>query len=344
MDVVVVGAGMAGLLLARALRDRGLRPVVLERAPAHATVPGPIMLPYQAYDALADVGVLERIRAAGRDIAPGPDGTPVAIAVARQEVMEALREGVPVRHETTLGGLARDGFGRVVGVRVARAGAEEVVPTHLVVGADGARSLVRELAGIAAQMREGGFAGLSFRSPVVLHEPFAMAYQSDGRQVTCVSWPGGTAGTFQVDPMGAEAALAPGLGAFRRAFAALLPAAAPALAALTEADWFYREGTEVRCPRWWAPGAVLIGEAAHAINPETGVGSGLGFGDGLALAVAVAHAGDDPDGACREYERWRRPAVAPYERLGVAGTRLAAHPAASTPGTQRPAAERWPPA
>ena len=82
-------------------------------------------------------------------------------------------------------------------------------------------------------------------------------------------------------------------------------------------------------------GVVLIGEAAHAIDPEAGVGAGLGFGDALALAVAIA--GDlDPDAACRNYEFWRRPVVAPYEAIGAAGARMVR-------GGERPDEERWPP-
>lgn len=331
---------MAGLTLARALQDRDVTPVVLERAPAGARIPGPIMLPYQAYDALEDIGALAGIRAAGWDIAPGADGTPVAIAVGRQEVVEVLRAGVRVEHEREVTGLVREGD-RVVGVRVAGPDGERVVDSDLVVGADGVRSGVRELAGIAAEVRRGEFAGLSFRSPVVPETAFAMAYQSDGRQVTLVGWPGGSAGTFQIDPMPAEEAKAPGLEAYKRAFTGLLPAAATALEGVRgDDDWFYRESTEVRCPTWWAPGAVLIGEAAHAINPETGIGSGLGMGDALALAVAIA-AERDPDAACRHYEVWRRPAVAPYEQVGTASVRIAM---GGGQDGERPAAERWPPA
>ena len=67
-----MGGGMAGAVLAGALRRRGVEPVVLERGPASASVPGPIMLPYQAYDALEDLGLLDEVRAAGRPIAPRP--------------------------------------------------------------------------------------------------------------------------------------------------------------------------------------------------------------------------------------------------------------------------------
>ena len=66
------------------------------------------------------------------------------------------------------------------------------------------------MAGIAAEVRPSPGAGLSFRSPVELAVPFAMAYQSDGRQVGVLSWPGGSAGWWQIDRIGREAALAPG--------------------------------------------------------------------------------------------------------------------------------------
>ena len=331
MRVVIVGGGMAGAVLAGALRRRGVEPVVLERGPATATIPGPIMLPYQAYDALADLGLLEEVRAAGRPIAPQADGTPVAIAVARQALIDALRRDVPIRFDTTVTGLLRDGD-RIVGVETDGG----PIAADLVVGADGSRSPVREMAGIAAEVRPAPGAGLSFRSPVQLDVPFAMAYQSDGRQVGVLSWPGGSAGWWQIDRIGREAALAPGVEAYRRAFGRLLPAAAPALEGVTSVDQLvYREVIEVRCETWWAPGVALIGEAAHAIDPEAGVGAGLGFGDALALAVAIAGA-SDPDAACRDYEFWRRPVVAPYEAIGAAGARIAR-------GGEKPDEERWPP-
>ena len=331
MRVVIVGGGMAGAVLAGALRRRGVEPVVLERGPATATIPGPIMLPYQAYDALADLGLLEEVRAAGRPIAPQADGTPVAIAVARQALIDALRRDVPIRFDTTVTGLLRDGD-RIAGVETDGG----PIAADLVVGADGSRSPVREMAGIAAEVRPAPGAGLSFRSPVQLDVPFAMAYQSDGRQVGVLSWPGGSAGWWQIDRIGREAALAPGVEAYRRAFGRLLPAAAPALEGVTSVDQLvYREVIEVRCETWWAPGVALIGEAAHAIDPEAGVGAGLGFGDALALAVAIAGA-SDPDAACRDYEFWRRPVVAPYEAIGAAGARIAR-------GGEKPDEERWPP-
>lgn len=338
MQVTIVGGGMAGLVLARALVGRGITPTVLEAAPADRLIPGPIMLPYQAYDALREIGLYETIRAAGHEIAPAADGTPVAIGVGRQLIIDRLREGVRIEYLHRVIDLHRDD-GRIVGLRAATPAGERDFAADLVVGADGAHSNVRGLAGIPARLTPAETASLSFRSPVMLDEPFAMAYQSDGRQVGLLGWPGGSAGWWQIDRIGAEAALAPGHEAYCRGFARLLPAAAPALAGVVSDDQLlYREATEVRCERWWAPGVALIGEAAHAIDPEAGIGSGLGFGDAQALAIAVARAAE-VSLAGETYEHWRRPAVAPYEHVGGAGARIVA----GDPQAERPAEERWPP-
>lgn len=338
MQVTIVGGGMAGLVLARALAGRGITATVLEAAPGDRTILGPIMLPYQAYDALREIGLYETIRSAGREIAPAADGTPVAIGVGRQFIIDQLREGVRIEYLHRVIDLHRDGE-RVVGLRAATPAGERDFPADLVVGADGAHSNVRGLAGIAATLSEAPTASLSFRSPVMIDEPFAMAYQSDGRQVGLLGWPGGAAGWWQIDRIGREAALAPGHEAYCAGFARLLPAAAPALAGVRSDDQLiYREATEVRCEQWWTPGVALIGEAAHAIDPEAGIGAGLGFGDAQALAVAVAQAAD-VGLAGETYEHWRRPAVAPYEHVGGAGARLVP----DAPEGERPAHERWPP-
>lgn len=339
MRVVIAGGGMAGLVLARGIALRGGRAVVIERAPVDRSVPGPIMLPFQAYDALDEIGVLGPIRAQGIDIPPHRNGQPVAISVARQAVLEALREGVEVLWEHELVDLLREGE-RVVGVRVTGPDGERDVPADLVVGADGTGSRVRELAGIPATTRVADTAFVSFRSPLPAPEPFSIAFLSDGRQVTLLAWSGGSAGGWQIDrcPGGAAEALAPGLDAFRTAFVRLLPQAEGPLSGLSSVDQLmYREVTEVRCDAWWSPGVALVGEALHAMNPEVGIGSGLGMGDAQALAAAIAQNPDDPDAACRAYEHWRRPAVAPYLAVGGTASKVYAQ-------GRQPDEERWPPA
>ena len=337
MRVVVVGAGLVGCALARALARRGAPPAaVLDRGPAGSLVPRPFMLPYHGFDLLEDVGALETIRGMGWDIPPhAPDGRPVAIAAPFARVHAALAEGVEVRHEHEVLELAREGD-RVVGVVVRSPAGEETVPSDLVVACDGIRSPVREMAGLAAELDLLESAHLSYLSPALVERSFDMRLQGDGRQVGLVGWPEGSAGWWDIPRVGRDAALAPGLDAFREAFVRLIPAAAPSVAALTSVDQLtYREITEVRCPRWWVPGVVVIGDAAHFLGPEAGFGAGLGLGDALALAQAVATA-TGPDDACREYCRWREPAIRPYEAVGSDGARVG--PA----GEKRPE-EVWPP-
>jgi 2-polyprenyl-6-methoxyphenol hydroxylase-like FAD-dependent oxidoreductase len=334
--VVIVGGGVVGLCLARCLRRRGLAPLVLDRAGPGPPPPRPFMPPYHGFAALEDAGVMDAVRAVSWDIAPGADGTPVALAAPFTRVSEILAADVAVAHGQEVVGLMRDGE-RVAGVRVRDAAGTRDEPADLVVACDGVHSPLRGMAGIAAEVRLAEGAHLSFMSPARVARAFSLHYQADGRQVGLLGWPEGSAGWWDIDRCGREAALAPGLDAFRAAFARLIPDAAPALAALTSVDQLvYREPVEVSCATWSVPGLVLIGDAAHAVGPEAGIGAGLGLGDALALAIALERNPDDPDRAVADYELWRRPAVRPYEEIGAAGARIAR-------GGARPPEEVWPP-
>ena len=335
---VIVGGGMVGLALARLLRACGHEPVVLERAGAGAYLARPFMLGFQGFDTLAEIGLLERVRAAGWDIAPGDDGRPVAICVDIGILLGALAEGVPVRHGHVVTGLRRDGD-RVVGVSADGPDGPVEIAADLVVACDGVRSPVRAMAGLEAEVQALADATLTFMSPAVIDRSFSMRYLSDGGQMGLLGWPQGSAGWRTIDRVGREAALAPGVEAFRESFARLMPEAAPALAGVTSVDQlWYQEPSVLRAARWWTPGVVLIGDAAHFFGPETGVGAALGLGDALALATAIERHPGDPDAACAAFETWRLPVVRPYEAADPAAGRVA------LPNVERPPEERWPPA
>jgi 2-polyprenyl-6-methoxyphenol hydroxylase-like FAD-dependent oxidoreductase len=118
-----------------------------------------------------------------------------------------------------------------------------------------------------------------------------------------------------------------------------MPEAAAAVSGVTSVDQLlYQEPAVLRAARWWSPGVVLIGDAAHFFGPETGVGAALGVGDAHALAEAIAQEPADPDAACARYEAWRAPVIRPYEAADPAAGRMA------LPNAERPPEERWPPA
>ena len=337
MRTVIVGGGMVGLTLARLLRARGHEPTVLERMPPGAHQRRPFMLGFQGFPALDELGLLGRIRAAGWDIAPGADGTPVAVCIEVGHLLAALGERLPVRHGASVTGLAREGE-RVVGVEVEADGAAETVPADLVVACDGVRSPVRAMAGLEAEVSSLADATLTFMSPAIIDRSFSMRYLSDGGQMGLLGWPEGSAGWRTIDRVGREAALAPGMEAFRESFARLMPEAAEAVAGVTSVDaLLYQEPAVLRAARWWTPGVVLIGDAAHFFGPETGVGAALGLGDAHALSQAIAQNSDDPDAACASYETWRVPVIRPYEAADPAAGRMA------VPNIDRPPEERWPP-
>lgn len=337
-DTVIVGGGMVGLTLARLLRARGHDPVVLERAAPGEHLTRPFMLGFQGFDTLAELGLLERVRAEGWDIAPGADGMPVAVCIEVGILLDALAEGVPVRHGHTVTGLVREGD-RVAGVTVEGPEGAGSLDAGLVVACDGVRSPVRAMAGLEAEVSALADATLTFMSPAVIDRSFSMRYLSDGGQMGLLGWPQGSAGWRTIDRVGREAALAPGVAAFRSAFARLMPEAAPALEGVTSVDQLlYQEPAVLRAARWWTPGVVLIGDAAHFFGPETGVGAALGLGDAQALATAIDRFPGDPDAACAAYESWRAPVVRPYEASDPATGRIA------LPNVDRPPEERWPPA
>jgi 2-polyprenyl-6-methoxyphenol hydroxylase-like FAD-dependent oxidoreductase len=336
--IVIVGGGLTGLALARLLAVRGVTAEVIEPRGPGEYQPRPFLLGFQAFPVLDELGLLARVRSLGWDIAPGADGTPVAVCVEVGRLLGAVGEGVPVRHGSRVTGLLRSGD-RVTGVRVAGpGGAEEDLPADLVVACDGVGSRVRAMAGLEAEVSALSDATLTFMSPAVIDRSFSMRYLSDGGQMGLLGWPEGSAGWRTIDRVGREAAVAPGVAAFRETFAALMPEAAGALAGVTSTDQLlYQEPAVLRAARWWTPGVVLIGDAAHFFGPETGVGAALGLGDAQALAIAVAAEPGDPDAACARYEAWRVPVIRPYEAADPASGRMA------LPNRDRPPAERWPP-
>ncbi|WP_217914251.1 FAD-dependent monooxygenase [Miltoncostaea marina] len=339
MKVVIVGGGMVGMTLAHLLRKRGVEPTVVERAPAGHYIPRGYMLGFQGYEALQEIGIFDEVRDAGRAIAPRPDHGPVAVAVRFGALIEALQRDLPMVNDTTVTELLRDDDGRVVGVAAEGPDGPVTFESDLVVACDGAGSPTRAKAGLEAEIDPLPEASLSFMSPSVADTSFAMAYMSDGGHIGMLSWAEGSAGWRSCERVGAEAALAPGLDAIKEMWARLLPPSASAIEGVTSLDQIrYSEPALLRCPRWWTPGVVVIGDAAHFFGPETGISSAIGLGDAEALTQAILQYPDDPDAACRSYETWRAPVVRPYEANDPGRHRML------VADTRRPLPdERWPP-
>ncbi|GAA0964076.1 FAD-dependent monooxygenase [Actinocorallia libanotica] len=165
-DVIIAGAGPTGLMLAAELRLAGVRPLVLERHPRRRDIPKAGGLGGQILELLRRRGLLERFEAACPGPAPAPrfpfggvhldftrlaDPPLHALPLPQQKLELLLDEragelGVDVRrgHEVI------DANQDDAAVRVDVRGPDGTsrVSTRYLVGCDGARSRVRDLAGI----------------------------------------------------------------------------------------------------------------------------------------------------------------------------------------------------
>ncbi len=164
------------------------------------------------------------------------------------------------------------------------------IDADLTIGADGRHSIVRSEA----------------RLPVVdLGAPidvlwFRLAKDANDRDQTAgYIWPGLFFVTidrgeywqcaYVIPKGGGEAVRAAGLPALRARLAKRLPFLADNLESLQDLDQLKLLEVQVnRLTRWYAPGVLCIGDAAHAMSPVGGVGINLAIQDAVATARILA--------------------------------------------------------
>lgn len=220
---------------------------------------------------------------------------------ARIEAAPTLTAWSPAR----VVGIAQDAD--KVRVSIERRGAAPVtVRTRLLVAADGARSPVRELAGILHTVRDYGQTALIANvTPAIDHGGTAFERFTPSGPLAVLPLTRGRATiVWTLPPAQAEAVLALDDAGF--------------LAAL-QAAFGYRLGlfrkagrraayplSLVQSAAWHAGRVVLAGNAAHGIHPVAGQGFNLGLRDAAALAELVARGGDPGAPALLdEYAEWR---------------------------------------
>jgi 2-polyprenyl-6-methoxyphenol hydroxylase-like FAD-dependent oxidoreductase len=176
--------------------------------------------------------------------------------------------------------------GRVVGVRYRQQGASHELRSLLTVGADGRTSVVRSAAALPLVETSPPMDVLWFR---VSRKPtdgnpfefrfgparlFGMINRRDYWQVA------------DVIPKGAfERVRAEGLEAFRRTFAESEPELADRADELQEWDQIKLLSVRAdRLERWYRPGLLCIGDAAHAMSPVGGVGINVAIQDAVQAA------------------------------------------------------------
>lgn len=335
-EVVIAGAGMVGATLGCLLAKQGCRVAVVERY-----VPTPFSLddayglrvsamsrasqqaliqagawpfivdlratPYEAMHVWDATGQGE-IHFSAADIGEPDLGAIIENQVVQEGLFQAMKA---YENLTFLAPFSVDSCCYADDHMAIKLSNSEMITTALLVGADGANSKVRELAGIGVQENDYHQKGLvAVVSTEEAHQftawqrfmpsgPLAFLPLNEGQ--SSLVW------TLPADK--ADYYLAMSDDAFNVAITAAFDQRLGQVSVVSQRAAFPLVGRQAE--HYIAEGIALVGDAAHTIHPLAGQGVNLGIKDAVALAQIVSaakKADNSPLGlkALRRYERARR--------------------------------------
>ena len=338
MRIAVVGCGTAGPAVALLLARDGHEVEIFERVTAPRGVGAGILLQPLGQTVLDALGLgaglqgcaapVRRVDArtpSGRvlmdfgysDVLPATHGWGVSRASLFELLWNAVRaDGIPVRTGVEIVGLSleRIGWQLVTGRR------ERIGGFDLVIGADGARSRLRRLSGLARKDVGYPYGALW----CVVPDPDRLAgdllfQRYDGSRTILGILPTGIGQAsifWSIRSRDIPAALARGAAAWVAAARPYAEGLTPLLDQVEDGtvlgaryrDVVVNSSSTVR----GAYGLVLLGDAAHAMSPQLGLGASLALADAWTLSACLRTNPTDLAAALSAYDSARRSHVRYY--------------------------------
>ncbi len=342
-DVLIVGGGIGGAALALALGRCGWSVHVLERESSPTPRARPEILQESTLAALIELGVDPKLYDAAlplhhievykgdetlltidEDDLQVADSHPVSTdpAIIRAEVIDAaLATGnVELVRGAEVTNIIREGE-RIVGVRGRREGRAFEARGRLLVGDDGARSIIRGCLGIRTRLRLFPIEFVTFAvdRPPELPDDAALCWLRPEATRDAffaglvLPLPGDRTAGLLLASIGVwEARYQDRPDTFWADVERLNPTAATLRGLLRFPDDFTRvRRTYGHAAHYVADGAAILGDAAHPMSPAGGQSANAAVWDAIALADVADEALRANDFSSRrlaEYERRRRPA------------------------------------
>ena len=204
--------------------------------------------------------------------------------------------------------------GRIVGLTANTSDGALTIRAELVVGCDGRHSTVREKAGFKSDDYGAPMDVLWFRmSHKAGDNADTFGHIEAGRLMVMLDRGDYWQCAYVIPKGGIERVKSEGLEAFRSRVVDMSPFVADRVGELKSWDDIKLLSVTVdRLRKWWRPGLICIGDAAHAMSPIGGVGINMAVQDAVAAANRLAgplRAGKVTDADLQAIEQRRTPPV-----------------------------------
>ncbi|MFQ5580956.1 MAG: FAD-dependent oxidoreductase [Nitrospiria bacterium] len=349
-DLLVVGAGMGGLVLALLMARKGLRVAVLDRDAYPVPLPRGEILQPNGLKILAQLGLLQDLQKTDVhlnkqvhfqtisgahlctiDYARLPRPYPYALvllpAVLHRILLDAVEEDPMI--ETYWRTSFHDVLwndAQVIGVEATQSEKSVRFDCPMIVGADGAGSRVRAVfqSPYRAQAYDDGYITMVVDRPAGFQED-SRYYLGQGVIFGAFPVSSRKVYLFYLMPIQRlETAKAQGVGCLKSEMLSLHPEIEamfrdPLQEIETWEQTAYMRCFRVACDSWVVSGGALLGDAAHAMNPHVAQGRNAAMADALALSGVLEtcfNQGDFSKKTLVQYEQARRGEVDTLQAFG----------------------------